>query len=289
MLYFGMVNTTSSSAYTLPALQSFFRHTKLGPQDRFFLIDNNNDLSLSERFERVEILRNPEPRGFAANVNQVIGRAREVGADVIFPNNDIIFTDGWLEPLLERDDAILLPVCNQFQVYGHGALQLEPTMDLSEYLGKEADLQAIVVARRLTIDSDYHNALHMSFFCFRIPARIYAEIGLFDENFGRGGAEDVDYRVRAHLAGFDVVMAAKSYLLHFMGKSTWRGGESAEQTKIRNEAYVGYFCRKWGVDLARIFLFSADWQTSAAELDIVSEIETGDYSGAICRLLSRRV
>jgi GT2 family glycosyltransferase len=289
MIYFGMVNTSSSAAYTFPALKSFFRHTPMMAGDRFFLFDNNGDLSLPETFERVEIVRNPEPRGFAANVNQVIAKARDVGADVIFPNNDIIFTEGWLDPLMERDDAILLPLCNQFRLYDHGALRLEPTMDLADYLGKDADLDAIVAEHRRTTQGGYAGALHMSFFCFRIPARIHAEIGLFDENFGRGGGEDVDYRLRAHLAGFSVAMAVKSYLLHFMGKSTWRGGESAAQIEARNQAYVGYFRQKWGADLANVFLFSSDWQRSVADLGIQDEIDRGDYSQAICRLLARRV
>ena len=288
MIFYGMVNTSRSSAYTLPALQSFFRHTPLGPDDRFFLFDNDGDFDLPPGFDRVEVIRNPEPRGFAANVNQVIVRARETGADVIFPNNDVIFTKGWLEPLIQRDDAILLPLCNQFRLYGHGSLQLAPAMDLDEYLGKDEDLDRIVEQHGREIDVDFANTLHMSFFCFRIPNRIHSEIGLFDEKFGRGGGEDVDYRIRAHLAGYEVMMAAKSYLLHFMGKSTWRGGEDAEQIKRRNATYVDYFTQKWGADLARVFLFSADWQNSVVTLGIQSEIESGDYAKAIRRLLARR-
>jgi GT2 family glycosyltransferase len=190
--------------------------------------------------------------------------------------------------LLQRDDAILLPLCNQFRLYGHGSLQLEPAMNLDEYLGKDEDLDGIVEQHGREIDIDFANTLHMSFFCFRIPHRIHADIGLFDERFGRGGGEDVDYRVRAHLAGYDVMMAARSYLLHFMGKSTWRGGEDAEQIKRRNSAYVDYFTQKWGRDMARVFLFSAGWHDSIAELGIQAEIESGDYAKAIRRLLARR-
>jgi len=60
MIYYGMVNTTRSSAYTLPALQSFFRHTPLGAGDRFFLFDNDADFELPSGFDRVEVVRNPD-------------------------------------------------------------------------------------------------------------------------------------------------------------------------------------------------------------------------------------
>lgn len=289
MIYYGMVNTASSSAYTSPALRSFFRHTELGPSDRFFLIDNDGGYEVPAGFDRVEVIRNPQPQSFARNVNAIIRRAAEVGADVIFPNNDVIFGPGWLEPLMARDDAILIPLCNQFQLYSLDDFALQPTMDLADFEGREAQFDEMVRRHQTEcVTHKYVGASHISFFCFRIPRRIYAALGLFDENFGRGGGEDVDYRIRAHLAGFDVCMAAESFLLHFMGKSTWRGGEAAEQTQTRNEAYLSYFRQKWGEDLARVFLFTGDWRTAIAQLGVQQMIDGGDYLGAIRQLLSRR-
>jgi len=288
-IVYGMVTTTKSSHYTVPALRSFFQNTVLREGDRFILIDNNGDFSLPGDLERVEIVRNSQPRSFAQNINAAIGIAEPIGADVIFPNNDIIFGPGWLGPLLERDDAILIPMCNQFRLYNYGGFALEPMMDLEQYLGHEAEFRAMVEAHQQDFGpKKYLDALHISFFCFRIPQRIYAAIGRFDEHFV-GGGEDVDYRVRAHLAGFQVCMAAKSFLLHFMGKSTWRGAESNDEARARTIAYYTYFCQKWGLDVAQVFLMVTNWREAVVRTGVEADINAGNYEAVIRRLLARRV
>src|SRR5207248_10955955 len=108
-----MVTMTKSASYTVPALDSFFQHTPMREGDRFILLDNDADFDLPERFAAVELVRNDRPRGFADNVNQILTRAAPAGADIIFLNNDIIFTKGWLSPLLATDTAIVVPLCNQ--------------------------------------------------------------------------------------------------------------------------------------------------------------------------------
>ena len=289
MIYYGMVNTSKSSKYTVTALRSFIKNTELAPDDRFFLIDNDNDFDLPPEFNWVHLIRHEKPQGFGQNVNLIIRLAMSEGADVVFPNNDVVFGPGWLEPLMARDDAILIPLCNQFQVYSCDGFALGQFMDVEDYLGHEEQFDAIVrIHQHNMVDGRYLDQLHISFFCFRIPHRVYATIGLFDENFGRGGGEDVDYRIRAHLAGFDVCMAPKSYLLHFMGKSTWRGGESQEESNLRNVSYYNYFCQKWGNDLAQLFLFISDWQGAMDRLGVKGLIDAGQFQSVIQLVLARR-
>ena len=38
--FFGMVSTRASAEYTPYAIESFFKYTRLGPGDRFYLIEN---------------------------------------------------------------------------------------------------------------------------------------------------------------------------------------------------------------------------------------------------------
>ena len=47
--------------------------------------------------------------------------------------------------------------------------------------------------------------------------------------------------LRAILAGFPVIYAAKSYILHFLGKSNRRSGEAAAETAARDQTYFARF------------------------------------------------
>ena len=49
-----------------------------------------------------------------------------------------------------------------------------------------------------------------------------------------------------------------SFLLHFHGNSTWRGAETAEETRARNEKYIAAFRAKWGETITRLVLLSDD-------------------------------
>jgi GT2 family glycosyltransferase len=289
MTDFGMVTTSKSGAYTLAALDSFFRWTELAGGDRFFLIDNDGDFELPAAFSRVEMVRRDEPQSFAANVNFVIKQAASRQADVVFLNNDIIFAPGWLPPLFASSRAILIPMCNQHITYQSGALALQPAMTLDQYVGREDDFLAIVAMHRNEARMrGFARPLHAGFYCFRLPHLIHSTIGLMDEGFIPTGGEDTDYRIRAHMAGFDVAIALDSYVLHFEGKSTWRSGEEEARTRAREEHCFKYFRAKWGDDLASIFIVHENWEEHAAKLGMTELLKSGDYVRVIGRCLARR-
>ena len=79
-----------------------------------------------------------------------------------------------------------------------------------------------------------------------------------DTSYGTGGGEDVDYRIRCAMKGYEVNFLLDSYLLHFHGKSTW-GVETIEQTEKRNKIYIKTFFDKWGSDMTQIFILRKDF------------------------------
>ena len=287
--HFGMVTTAKSARYTGPALDSFFRFTEFGADDRFVLIDNDGGYTPPAGL-RLECVANPAPKSFAANVNEAIAGALRADADLVFLNNDIIFSPGWLPPLKSRDDAILIPLCNQNVVYDHGGFALKAAMDLDEYTGHEDNFLAIVAAHRADVAMrGMRHSLLIPFYCFRLPHRVMATLGPFDEGFGTGGGEDIDYRVRAHIAGFRVLIAAESYLLHFGGKSTWRSGEADAETKTRDALYRRRLIEKWGVDVAALFLTHPAAQQKVSALGLGELLKSGDYPQLTSLLLARRL
>ena len=254
---FVMIHTRASTVYTQPALESFFRNTPFAEGDTFLLIDNDGSLNdtLIEKWPQVIRHVNSEPLSFAANANTGIRFAAERNSDLFLLNNDIIFAEGWLEPLMNDLPVIMSSVSNQNFQYNFGPFSFKVNMDLEDYAGRELEFVKVVDAHRLK-KRGFRQMVSLPFFCVKIPRAIDAELGAFDESFGKGGAEDTDYCIRAYLRGYAAFFALDSLVLHFHGKSTWRGPESAEETTLRNEQYVKAFKEKWGEPLTRLAILN---------------------------------
>jgi GT2 family glycosyltransferase len=210
-----------------------------------FLIDNDRSYVEPPADARLIVLRNETPRGFAANLNEMLRRARADRADTFFLNNDLVFTPHWLEPLVLNLPVMLSPLSNGQEPCQRNGWHCGPVLDLGDYLGHEDTLAEIVRRRQATVRG-YQPVLNLPFFCVKIPWAVQEAVGELDERFGAGGGEDWDYCLRCHAAGFPVQYALDSYVLHFMGKSSWRGPETPAQSQARDEAYLQAFRAKWG-------------------------------------------
>ena len=285
MRTFAMVSTNSSQRYTPSALESFFRCTELASGDAFFLIDNDSSLAPEgiEQHPQLQLLRNDQPLSFAANVNQIIRRTADSNADLFFLNNDLVFTPRWLEPLLLEQPALLSPLSNREVHYRRNGFSCERTLELEDYLGRENDL-LLVAEYHGHKHRGYHQVLSLPFFCIKLPHTVYSRVGLLDESFGKGGAEDNDYCVRTVLAGFHIAYAVQSYILHFNGKSTWSGAETPEQTQQRCANFNSVFTAKWGEQLKRL-LIDYDNSVLSATPAIASSAERRDFKHLVELLL----
>lgn len=252
---FAMVTTRSSARYTPVALASFFAHTPLHEEDRFILIDNDGHYSRSGGTipARVELAEPAMPRSFAGNANTAMEIARAGTCDLYFLNNDLVFSEGWLAPLASDAPAILCPLSNREVHHSLDGFECKTTLDLEEYLGREHLFTRIAENHRRTLGG-YHMVMSMPFYCVKLPYTVYSEVGPFDESFGRGGAEDDDYSIRAYLAGFSVHFACGSYVLHFNGKSTWAGAETASETDDRVRKFREVFTAKWGARMCDLLI-----------------------------------
>lgn len=277
MAVYGMITTSRSHAYTPVALASFLRTTRLENSDRCILIDNdaNYDRPGSERFE---LWRNAQPMSFAQNMNRILDIAIATNQDAYLLNNDLVFTSDWDSPLKMSELAIVSPLTNAELSYKCDGVQFSSLMSLEEYIGHEQTLEKLAVAHRTRV-TGFKEVLTLPFACIRIPREILGAVGRFDESFGLGGAEDRDYCIRAILAGFRIRYAMQSYILHFQGRSTWRGGESETETRERDEKYSIRFREKWGDDLFRIFI-GLD-STVIAERGLEAQAAAGDFKGIL--------
>ena len=247
---FLMITTKYSDQYTDLAISSFFRFTKLRPNDIFYLIDNDKTVTIQR--PNVTVIVNEQPKSFAKNINDIINIAD--GKDIVVLSNDIILTENWLQPLTQHNNVIVIPSCNQTHEYTTDKLTLTNSMYIDQFDNNFYALSDIVRRHKQLNPAGFYERLLMPFYAFRLPYEIYSKVGLFDESFGVGGGEDVDYRIRAIQLGFNVKYTTQSYLLHFQGKSLWDSGETSDETKQRDKIYFDRFIEKWGSDLSNLLL-----------------------------------
>ena len=70
-----------------------------------------------------------------------------------------------------------------------------------------------------------------------------------DEEYGKGGGEDIDYSLRANQVGIETKFNHNSYLLHFSHKTL--DSESVEEKNKRTDQLYFHFCKKWGKEVAQ--------------------------------------
>ncbi|RME57540.1 MAG: glycosyltransferase family 2 protein, partial [Candidatus Dadabacteria bacterium] len=264
MTIFGMVTVEASASYTVEALFSFFQHTEFNKEeDKFFLIDNDgyffqHKKDIVESFP-IKVIVNQSPKSFSQNGNQLIKKALEAKDDLVFMNNDLIFSPNWFLPLRESKDSLVSPLSNREVQYGMSivvsstgaereSFVTKPTLSLSEYKENPYSFLAISYAHYKASEG-YLQVAVLPFFCIKISYNVLQSVGGFDEGFSKAGGEDFDYSLRALLAGYPTYYALRSYLLHFYGKSSWDGAESEEERRERESSFLSYFKSKWGEKL----------------------------------------
>ena len=284
-----MVTMKSSSDYTALAIKSFFECTVFEDGDEFLLINNDDGpANYSSIYKKIKVIQNKNSLSFAENVNIGIAVAKKDKKNLVFLNNDIIFTVNWFEPLKKNFDFISIPTNNQLFSYKTDCekLILKATMKLKDFDENYILLNSIAEKhkKKFNPDQKFQTPL-MPFFCFKIPYKILNETGYFDKSFGRGGGEDVDYRIRCAKNGYEVNFVLDSYLLHFHGKSTWDGYETTEETEKRNKTYTKVFLKKWGSDLTQLFILRKNFSNILKEKNLEELFKKGKFGDLIRKLL----
>jgi GT2 family glycosyltransferase len=207
----------------------------------------------------VKLIENVENRGFPAAANQGYQASR--GEYVLFMNNDVLVTTGWLTRMLRainhssgirknsggneqgptrfagtpcpRSPADnpqlkvgLVGPCSNFV---SGAQQVMPGYDDLTHLdgwawefGKQFDRHVEPLDRLIG-------------FCLLVRREVLDQIGAFDERFGLGNYEDDDLCRRAIAAGWQCVIARDAYVHHFGHASFAAAGVDLQGLLAQNQ------------------------------------------------------
>ncbi len=228
--------------YTRQCLESL---NKSGYPDSMIVVVNNASTDGTVEFlatrPMLRVISNSENRACAAAWNQ--GFAISTTDWVLFLNNDVVVSHGWLENLLSFAEKS--PVDIASPALGEGELDY----DLAAYAADFTEqMQAVV---RPGIDSGV---------AFLVHRRVFSAIGGFDENFRWGGYEDTDFFWRARDKGFLLATTGSSYIHHFVSVTQKAIKQKRGSTRA---ATVAYFRQKWKI--SRWQRLRSRWQRKFTE------------------------
>ena len=139
------------------------------------------------QYKNIHVLHWPKPLGYPKAVN--LGMSAATGDIVILLNNDtVMLGNNWYEMLTEP-----------FTVNSNTGV----TGVIKRYQGGKP---------------------WILFFCAAIKREVINKIGLLDETFTPGCGEDIDFCIRAHYAGYDIVQTPDETLKNINGTNKMTGG-----------------------------------------------------------------
>jgi GT2 family glycosyltransferase/SAM-dependent methyltransferase len=204
-----VILTYNGIVLTRACIESLIRNTE--PGFELVIVDNGStdgtpDYIRSLALPNVTLIANAENRGFPAGVNQGVRASR--GQQIVLLNNDTVVMPGWLAGLLHALDldpsiGLVGPRTNWPK---------SPQVEAAIASPGEALAHAAQIAeshRGLVQDVD-----ELLGFCLLVRRDVFAKIGYFDERFGIGQCEDIDFCRRARRGGFRNVIARSAFVYH---------------------------------------------------------------------------
>jgi len=196
--------------------------------------------------DNVKVILNKENLGFPSAVNQGILHSR--GNYIVIANNDIVFTNRWLQRMSEAAESdseigLVGPISNEVS-----GLQIDKQ---AKYNSMD-DMHEYANQIRENNKGKLLNFPRIAFLCTLVKKEVIDKIGGLDERFTPGNYEDDDYCLRAQLAGFKTVIAKDVFIHHHGSKSFKADGQAryAERLKINERKFIA----KWGVTPDQLWL-----------------------------------
>ena len=214
---------------------------------------------------RLELIRNPENLGFARVANQ--GFRLHPDRDVLLLNSDTEVANDWLDRLracaaTDYTIATVTPFSNNATVCSY------PRIGMSNALPADVGTEELDALFRQANGGAVIDLPIGVGFCMYVPRLAIDAMGGFDEwTFGDGYGEEVDFCMRARIAGWRNVLCADCFVFHEGAASFGATSEPKKQKAQRNidrrfpdypELVAGFFERdpprplRRAVDMARL-------------------------------------
>jgi GT2 family glycosyltransferase len=209
----------------------------------------------------VTLIRNENNLGFVKAANQAMRASTSPYLCLL--NNDTLVYPGWLSEMVKvaetkREIGLINPSSN--------TLGQRPRPDeTNEEFAKELTGQS----------GAYAELGQVSGFCLLVKRPVIEQIGLFDEIFGLGQFEDIDYSRRAQAAGFICVRAKAAYIYH-LEKQSFLQHKKFDQDFLKNREI---FEKRWGKPKRLLYILDREEEKILAEKkeEILRAAYRGDW------------
>tara|TARA_Y100000588_G_scaffold148864_2_gene162868 strand:+ start:517 stop:1608 length:1092 start_codon:yes stop_codon:yes gene_type:complete len=205
------------------------------------------------RDNRIQLIRNKEQQGYAKSIN--LGVKSATGEFLVLLNNDLVFTDGWLEPMLQcYEEKLRVGTVGNIQknIFTRSIDHAGIIFDLigrPDHFGKNFPF---------LFPFDYREFPAVTAACMVIKRSLFTSLNGFDEAFLNGG-EDVDLCLRLGEKGLRNLIAGKSQVWHHVSATTGRRNYDNENCRLLIARYskrllnrgqkdwpIQYLMRYWG-------------------------------------------
>lgn len=165
-----------------------------------------------------EYYRNPENLGFLKNCNRAVLELDKTANNILLLNSDTIVTGGFIEELQrvleDSSDKIgtVSPRSNNATI---------ATIPVAEAKNKSLDpKKSYITYLKLRDKLPAYNIAPVSHgFCMLIRRDAIDEFGLFDEAFGKGYGEEVDFCMRTRQGGYKSAISNRAFVYHLEARS----------------------------------------------------------------------
>jgi GT2 family glycosyltransferase/glycosyltransferase involved in cell wall biosynthesis len=252
-----IIGTRNNCAFLRRALETLFEHTP--PGFELIVVNNASEdgtpiLLQSLAYPHMKVINNRANRGFAAFNNQGLRLATR--PYVLFLNDDVELTPGWLEPLIEMLDMHpKVGAVGSRLLYPDGRIQHDGKM----FLRKDLLPQHVNIGGPPGEDERPVEVDTLTGACL-IGRR---ELVGFSEDYRRGYYEDTDMCLRIKERGYGLVLHRGSVVIHHHGISMGRNQKATEEAQTRNKRI---FLERWSAKLPSLVHLATESELARGKL-----------------------